>query len=172
MKKAFKPLACLLLACLLQAGSLGMPGSALAEGWLSSFIASMKKDAHAGDVEAQLTLGVMYYEGQGVPRDFAQARVWLGMAAEQDSANAQFLLGDMYEGGMGVDVDVKQAISWYQKAAFHHHPEAMYRLGNMFATGKGVQKDRTRAWDLFNKSCSAGYKLACERSRRLTEANF
>jgi TPR repeat protein len=48
--------------------------------------------ARAGDARAQYHLGVLYYEGSGVARDAAEARHWLGVAAQNGSARARALL--------------------------------------------------------------------------------
>src|SRR6516162_2600844 len=40
--------------------------------------------AEQGDVRAQTSLGVMYYNGQGVPRDYVQAYMWLTLVATQE----------------------------------------------------------------------------------------
>src|SRR5277367_6141684 len=45
--------------------------------------------AEQGNAVAQLGLGVMYANGQGVPQDYAQAVVWYRKAAEQGDADAQ-----------------------------------------------------------------------------------
>ena len=37
--------------------------------------------AEAGDVTAQLILGVMYREGQGVAQDYVTAHMWANLAA-------------------------------------------------------------------------------------------
>ena len=39
--------------------------------------------AQQGDAQAQFNLGVMYGEGQGVPRDYAEALKWFRLAAAQ-----------------------------------------------------------------------------------------
>lgn len=170
MKQAFKMLT--MLAFLLLPSVCGAESSAPAEGWLSDFVLSMKKDAMGGDVEAQLTLGVMYAEGQGVAQDYAQARQWLEMAAGQENAQALFCLGEIYEEGKGVSQNYMQAVTYYQNAAFNGSAEAMFRLGDMFAQGRGVTQDKPRAWDWFGRACRAGHRLSCGRYRKLTEANF
>ncbi len=42
--------------------------------------------ANQGDPEAQISLGFMYAEGQGVPQDDAEAVRWYRKAAEQGHA--------------------------------------------------------------------------------------
>lgn len=41
--------------------------------------------AEQGDTRAQTRLGVCYYEGKGVPKDYAKAFNWFRKAAEQGS---------------------------------------------------------------------------------------
>ena len=74
------------------------------------------QSAHEGSVSAQRRVGVMYYKGQGVAQDYAQAMVWLLKAAEQGDAKAQFTLGRRYAKGRGVPKDDRKAVEWYQKA--------------------------------------------------------
>jgi len=45
--------------------------------------------AEQGIAEAQYNLGVMYYEGAGVPGNLMQAYKWLALAAAQDHAAAK-----------------------------------------------------------------------------------
>ncbi len=44
--------------------------------------------AEAGDDRAQYWLGIMYFEGKGVPQDDVRAYLWLGLAADQDNRAA------------------------------------------------------------------------------------
>src|ERR1700733_12516281 len=48
--------------------------------------------AEQGDPAAQYDLGVMYYAGQSVPPNPAEAAQWFGKAAEQGDLNAQYNL--------------------------------------------------------------------------------
>ena len=40
-----------------------------------------RKAAEQGNAYAQYNLGVMYYEGKGVPQDYVQSYIWLSIAA-------------------------------------------------------------------------------------------
>ena len=91
--------------------------------------------AERGYAAAQNALGVLYHQGQGVPRDDARAVVWYRKAAEQGFARAQFALGNMYEIGMGVRRDYTEAAGWYGKAGEQGIKEAGDRLGTMYAEG-------------------------------------
>ncbi len=58
---------------------------------------------------------MMYYKGQGIPQDHAEAARWSRKAAEQGDANAQINLGIMYEEGQGVAQDYAEALNWFEK---------------------------------------------------------
>ena len=66
----------------------------------------------------------MYYEGQGIPQDYAEALKWYRLAAEQGEALAQFNLGIMYNNGEGVLQDNVMAHMWYNIASANGHYKA------------------------------------------------
>ena len=72
--------------------------------------------AKQGNAKAQYNLGGMYYNGQGVRQDYAQAVQWYRKAAEQGYAQAQSNLGVMYYNGQGVRQNYKIAKEWFGKA--------------------------------------------------------
>ena len=112
--------------------------------------------AEQGNALAELGLGVMYANGQGVPQDFAQAVVWCLKAAEQGDADAQTIVGVMYVNGHGVPQDYAQALIWYRKAADQGNGQAQFGLGLMYANGHGVPKDYVRAHMWFSIAAAAG----------------
>ncbi len=84
-----------------------------------------------GDVDAQYNLGIIYYHGEGIPKDFAQAMIWFQKAAEQDDADAQYNLGFMYGRGEGVKKSHGQSFEWFKKAAALGHAGAQEILAKM-----------------------------------------
>ena len=60
-------------------------------------IAALRVQANAGDADAQTSLAIAYFNGEGIPQDDAQAMLWFRKAAEQGDADAQFNLGAIYE---------------------------------------------------------------------------
>jgi TPR repeat protein len=66
---------------------------------------------------AQFNLGALYYDGHGVPQDYAAAVDWYRKAAEQGLAQAQGGLGVMYATGKGVAQDYVFAHMWFNLAA-------------------------------------------------------
>lgn len=75
--------------------------------------------AERGNVYAQVNLGLMYSDGNGVPQNHAEALRWYRTAAEQGFASAQSLLGVLYFDGFGsiVTQDVVAAHMWSNIAA-------------------------------------------------------
>ncbi len=75
-----------------------------------------RKSAEQGHGKAQSNLGTMYYKGEGVPPDYAEAALWYRKAANQGYAKAQNNLGFMYSKGQGVSQDHVQAHMWLDLA--------------------------------------------------------
>jgi TPR repeat protein len=59
----------------------------------------------------------MYFNGNGVPKDDAEAARWFRLAAEQGRADTQSNLGLMYANGQGVPQDYVLAHMWFNLAA-------------------------------------------------------
>ena len=75
-------------------------------------LSETRKKAEKGDAAAQCSLGLMYDNGKGVPKDYAEAVKWFRKSAEQGYAAAQFNLGLCYRYGEGVPKDIVQAHAW------------------------------------------------------------
>jgi TPR repeat protein len=76
----------------------------------------LTKAAEQGNMDAQLKLGKMYLEGQGVPQDDDVAVAWIRKSAEQDHEWALCQLGWMYLEGQGVPQSA-EAADFFLKAA-------------------------------------------------------
>jgi TPR repeat protein len=130
--------------------------------------------ARAGNADAQHVLGLMYYMGRGVERDYAEAFVWHHKAAVQGNAAAEYVIGAMYYTGNGVRQDQKLAVSWFRKAAQQDHPDAQYALGLMYRYHvAGLPEDAVIAYMLWNLAAANGHRNAGEQrsdlARRMTE---
>lgn len=108
--------------------------------------------------QLKYALGVMYYRGQGVSRDSADAIGWYRKAADQGNATAQYVLGVIYYQGKEVPRDYAQAIHWYRKAADHGDEEGQMFLALAYYHGEGVSQSYADAARWFGKvvtSCFA-----------------
>jgi len=103
----------LALAVALSLGSVYLPAQAKD----ADPLAQLQTAAQSGDANAQFWLGTMYYLGQGVPQDYAQALSWYRKAAAQGYALAQNNLGTMYEYGQGIPQDYVIAYGLFNLSA-------------------------------------------------------
>ena len=80
-------------------------------------LADMKKWAEQGNVEYQLKVGSIYYQGKGVRQDLVLARKMYQKAANKGDARGQGALGFFYEDGLGgLKRNRTTAKEWYGKA--------------------------------------------------------
>lgn len=116
--------------------------------------------AEQGLSAAQYYLGIMYHDGDGVPKDYKQARSWFKKAAEQGLSVAQQKLGTLYLNGEGVRQDYKQALSLFNQAAKQGEPFALFNLGIMYWNGEGVSQSYQECYFWFELAVSQGVKDA------------
>jgi len=96
-------------------------------------VAKWRGVAQSGNREAQSLVGIMYFQGQGVPQDYPQAIKWLHMAAAQGEPKAMFKLGSMYANGQGFTRDHQRAAMWFVMAAESGNPKAEKELAKSAA---------------------------------------
>jgi TPR repeat protein len=113
--------------------------------------------AKASNHDAEQLLGLMYYMGRGVARDYKQAFAWSQKAAVAGKPDAQYLIGAMYYTGNAVPLDQRQAVWWFHKAAEQGHADAQHALGLMYRYHvANVPQDVVIAYMLWNLSAAGG----------------
>ena len=98
-------------------------------------------------------LGALYYDGKGVPQDYAKAFQLLKWAYDQDTTNnwGAYYLGSCYAHGYGTQQDYALArkflemVDWQSKNAF-------YLLGYLYARGLGGPEDIQKGVVLLQKA--------------------
>jgi hypothetical protein len=115
--------------------------------------------AKQGQAVAQYHLGLLYANGQGLPKDDAQARQWYEKAAAQGHANAQANLGSLYDYGRGGPQDFKMAARWYLRSANQGNDFAQRKLGLLYERGDGVPKDYVQAYMWYKLGAANGGKI-------------
>ena len=133
--------------------------------------------AEQGDPAAQVRVGTLYLNGQGIPRDANAAAIWYRLAAEQGYAEAQFNLGLMYSGRNDVPrvwrvrhQEHKEAVKWYRLAAEQGYAEAQFNLGLMYGKGEGVVQNLVYAFMWMSVSINTGYQHAINGRDRAAKA--
>lgn len=105
--------------------------------------------AEAGNLDAAVSLGVLYQEGRGVAQDYTRARALYEEPAAQGNARALNNLGLFYVRGTGVPQDYARAAEYFSAAAELGLPTAMTNLGVLYENGFGVPLDEARAKELY-----------------------
>lgn len=128
-------------------------------------IDELHRAAEQGEVEAQASLGSLYFNGKGsVELSHKRAAKWYQLAAEQGHAKAQFRLGFLYMNGFGVPQDWQLAVKWSQLAAEQGYAGAQFNIGFLYANGFGVPQD----WQTATK----WYQLAAEQGNAMAITNL
>jgi uncharacterized protein len=118
-----------------------------------------------GNADAQDILAIMYFVGQGVPQNRAEAIRLYRLAAEQGNAHSQDALGFVYLDGIGVQRDYGEAAKWFRKAADQDNIDAQFNLGEMYELGTGVPQDYVLAYMWFTLVASRGSRPYAIRAR-------
>ncbi|KAG0375537.1 hypothetical protein BGX24_008962 [Mortierella sp. AD032] len=112
--------------------------------------------ASQGDSAAQIALGDMYRDGNGVPQDDQAAFGWYLPAAEQGDPIGQIRLGELYMYGQGVPQDYEKSLEWYLLAANRGCIRAQREVADFYYNGRGVTQDYVRAMAWYRKAADQG----------------
>ena len=102
--------------------------------------------ADAGNADAQVNIGVLHANGEGVPQSYAEALTWYRKAADQGDVFALNNLGLMYMRGQGITASDRMAVQLYRQAADRNFAPAQFNLATMYAQGRGIEKDKAEAY--------------------------
>ena len=64
------------------------------------------KQANEGDAEAQFLLGLAYYDGNGISKNYSKAYYWFQKAVKQGNNDAQIYLGKLMKIHVWIDMYV------------------------------------------------------------------
>jgi len=85
--------------------------------------------------ESLYAIGMLYWQGEGVPQDYGIATVWLKQAADINHPGAQTKLGYLYTMGQGVPQNYGEAARYFQLAAAQGDPDARHNLDMLAQQG-------------------------------------
>jgi len=123
----------------------------------------LSKAAEQGDARAQLDMGLLALNGQGMPRDPQAAAAWVSAAANQGLPAAQHQMGLLLLSGTGVPTNPQWARYWFEQAAEKDDPcaaDASFRLGAIYQAGLGVNASREMALDWYERAAEKGNQEA------------
>ena len=92
--------------------------------------------AAAGDAEAQKSLGLAYYFGDGVVKDRTRAAELYTASAAQGHTGAQYLLAGMNRAGIAMEVNFEKAAELYSLTAAKGNADSQFFLGDLNTQGQ------------------------------------
>ncbi|MCF6241196.1 MAG: sel1 repeat family protein [Bacteroidales bacterium] len=107
-----------------------------------------------GNSEAQYSLAMQYYDGNGVEQNKLEAVKWLIKSAQKGFLKAQIKLAGMYYGGDSIPQNYSKAFYWYHKAALKDDPIGIYMTGVSYNYGNGVKRNYKKAYKWLYKAVS------------------
>ncbi|CAG9765806.1 unnamed protein product [Ceutorhynchus assimilis] len=115
--------------------------------------------AEKGDVQAQVGLGQLHYQGgRGVDLDYQKAMHYFTQAASAGNAMAMAYLGKIYlDGSDEVEANNDTAFKYFKKASDLNNPVGLSGLGLMYLYGRGVEKDYSKAFQYFLAAADQGW---------------
>jgi TPR repeat protein len=103
------------------------------------------ESAKLGNAQAATSAAYQFRNGEGTPKNNAEAFRWFRFAGEHGNANAYLNLGGMYQSGDGVQVDFHQAMAYYKKCANVFYADCVNEMSRLYEFGLGVPPDRGEA---------------------------
>ena len=130
-------------------GKSGLPDMPGQEG-----IERLLKQADEGNVQAQCALGNIFYNGEGVRRNYCEALRWFRKAAEQGYDKAQNILGTLYAIGYEIRIpDYAGALKRYRisERQKNGNVEVQFYYGSY-----NIKQDYAEALKWFRKAAGQG----------------
>jgi hypothetical protein len=124
-------------------------------------VAMLRELAETGYAPATYALGMAYYDGKGVRRNYQEAFEKLLKAAEAGYPDAQNMIATYYENPPGdvIERDLARAAHWYEKAARSGNSSAQYNYAQMLKNGWGVESNLVEAyvWAAMSVRCTPSH---------------
>ncbi|KPJ96803.1 MAG: hypothetical protein AMJ55_01600 [Gammaproteobacteria bacterium SG8_15] len=118
-------------------------------------------DATDGKPEAQMLLGQLYFNGEGVEKDLQAAMYWYEKAAIQGFVDAQYRLGSLYfDGKHDIPKDYDKAYRWLQLAQDNGHADAKPKLDGLYKTEAGRVVNLHESPEVLQQVAGTGNKQA------------
>lgn len=117
-------------------------------------------EAEKGSPQAMLSLGNLYEQGVGAPRNLIKALEWYQKAADADLAEGYYNVGVAYEIGLGNSGNLPRAVQNFEKAVQKNLPQAMEKMADLYFGGIGVKQDNAKGIQYLTRAANAGSSQA------------
>jgi len=101
----------------------------------SEALEQLQKGSELNDPRCDYALAVMYYNGQGVQRDYAKSSHYYSVAADAGILPALVSAGFAYANAIGVAEDFDKAVEYLKKAVAMNDDAAKITLAEIYAKG-------------------------------------
>jgi len=135
----------------------------------TEYLKNLQRRAEQGDASAQFELGMMYYEGRGVPRDYEEAAIWFLKSAQRGYVGAGFLFGKIcLEGKVqrnnpDPEYVKKEGLFWLENDAKKGLVDAQLYLGKIYSEGDVVERDVAEAYKWYKMAAAQGNEEAVKK---------
>lgn len=140
----------------------------------ASALTQFRSSDLAGNKIAPRYLGLMYLNGEGVPKDEKVAFSQFQRAAQYGDVAGQYWLAYCYEYGIGTAKDLTSAKQYYvqsaQRADYSAAP-ALFALGRWYENGVNGVVDHNRAINYYQLAAATGYEYAQNKLKKLNPDN-
>lgn len=116
----------------------------------------LKKQADAGDLNAQIEVARIYRSGTGIDPSFSNALKYYSMAARKNHPEALFFIAECQDKGKGMPLSPEYAFQNYLKAAKQGHVESCVAVGHFYEVGRAAFKDLTKAREFYEYAARKG----------------
>jgi len=117
--------------------------------------------AELGDIDSQVLVGNMLYNGQGVVSDMDKAYNWFKIASDANNAEALYYLAMHYLEDLD---EIKIGKKYLSKAVNLHYSQAITTMAYYHEFGDhNYEKDEIEAINLYKKACILKNKDACKK---------
>lgn len=128
--------------------------------FLSQVVARLKPLAQAHNHQAMYRLGMLHWDGHGVPQDKECAVLLLQAAATGGILSAALNLAVAFDTGNGVAQSYYKAFQHYTQAARLGNTDAIHAVGSMLYAGEGTPQQPAKAKQWFLKAAKRGHAVA------------
>ncbi|KAJ3255696.1 hypothetical protein HK103_006138 [Boothiomyces macroporosus] len=133
---------------------------------IRNFVSGILNEVKTESAADMLRVGLIYYNGIGIPKDYSIAFKWFVEASKKKSLEALVYVGVCYLKGEGTTKNEALAFQHFQKAAKQKDSLAMLYFSTCYRNGIGceIDVDRARKWleRSANTNADAQFQMAVD----------
>ena len=115
--------------------------------------------ANQNDQEAQLNLGIIYYEDKYVPQNLDKALRYLFLAAKQHNKKAVLYINSISDNKFTI-IDLNNSTHIYSITSNHNFPEGQFCIGAIYYMGTYYPQNINAAIDFFTLAAKQNHPQA------------